>query len=149
MITVKRYTKRTLIAALSLAALLKLPTLVGAEEPIIEFRGMPQRVTSVGCQKTSDKAISTEKAEEFICLIHKIDGRYYWASRENRELLKVQSGCFINYIAVGEGGYVKVINPAQRSAVAFLGESEVKYDYVEHLLAFGLSSIAYYGKQSE
>lgn len=143
-----KYTKSTLIAAVSLAALLKLPTLTGAEEPQIEFIGIPERITAVGYEKPADKALSNKEAKEFLCVIHKIEDRYYWTSRENREVLKVPSGAFTNYIALSGAGYVKVINPSEKSAASFLGETESKYDYVEHLVT-GLKSIIYYGKQSK
>jgi hypothetical protein len=143
---VNKYTKSTLIAAVSLAALL--PTLTGAEEPQIEFTGIPDRITSVGWEQNDGKFLSNEESKQSICVIHKIDDKYYWASRDNRELVKVPSGSFTNYIAINGAGYVKVINPAEKSAASFLGKTEEDFDYVEHLVT-GLKAIIYYGQQSK
>ena len=143
----KKHTKYPLIAAVSLSALLTLPTFALAEKPQIEFIGIPERITAVGYEKPADKTLSNKEAKEFLCVIHKIEDRYYWTSREKREVLKVPSGAFTNYIALSGAGYVKVINPSEKSAASLLGETEAKFDYVEHLVT-GLKAIVYFGKQS-
>jgi hypothetical protein len=141
------YTKSTIIALIGLASLLSFSASVWAEEFQIEFIGIPERVTAVGYEKTIDKNLSDEETREFICVIKKFGDRYYWASRENREVLKVPSGAFTNYMSLSGAGYVKVINQSEKSAASLLGETEAKFDYVEHLVT-GLKAITYYGKQS-
>lgn len=141
------YTKSTIIALVSLAALLTFSASILAEESQIDFIGKPERVTAMGYEKTIDKNLSDTEAGEFICVIKKIGDRYYWASRDNREVLKVPSGAFTNYISLSGAGYVKVINQSEKYAASLLGETEAKFDYVEHLVT-GLKAITCYGKQS-
>ena len=142
-----KYHKINVIKSTCLAALLGFPCWILAAEPKIEFIGIPERITSVGYETPANKNLSNKEAKEFICVIHKIEDKYYWASRENREVLKVPSGAFTNYIALSGAGYVKVINPSLKSAASLLGETETKFDYVEHLVT-GLKAIVYYGKKS-
>jgi hypothetical protein len=68
--------------------------------------------------------------------------RFYWATRENRELQHVRAGAFHYFIASGGAGYIKVFDaqslpPSQRA-------SERRYQYMEHL-TIGLSTITDWG----
>lgn len=85
-----------------------------------------------------------EKAVNLGCVISEIGGRYYWASRENKEMTRQEGGAFITFLAVDGGGYVRIIAPGMKQAVSLTGETEAKFDYVEHLL-IGLKSVTYYG----
>ncbi|MEK6263144.1 MAG: hypothetical protein AABP62_31590 [Planctomycetota bacterium] len=41
------------------------------------------------------------------CVISEIDGKFYWASRENVLMRRVESGAFITYVAANAAGYVR------------------------------------------
>jgi hypothetical protein len=43
-------------------------------------------------------------------LIVKRGGQYFWASREDRQLVQIESGVFDLYIDPRGGGYVKVLD---------------------------------------
>ena len=119
-----------------------------AKEEIV-FTGMPEIKISEGGVNRVPENLTKDKAIKFKCTITKADDKYYWASRENVELVPIASGAFITYWAVNGSGYVRLVKPEMKGEVrklgAVAGDPEEKFDYVEHLL-LGLKSVTYYGK---
>lgn len=109
------------------------------------FNGVPAIKISEGGLERLPEALPTEKATNLRCVISEIGGKYYWATRENKELTRRSAGAFITYSAVDGSGYIRVIDPAYKAAVALASPTESRFDYVEHLL-LGLRSVTYYGK---
>jgi hypothetical protein len=111
-----------------------------------EFKGYPKiKVSEGGVDRKPDTLIEKDAAD-FRCVISQIDGKYYWATRDNKELYKISLGGFITYTAVDGSGYIRVIKPEMKKAAALMGKTESEFDYVEHLL-IGLRSITYFGIQ--
>lgn len=116
-----------------------------AQQPHTEFRGKPLvKVTVSGATATAEK-VPVASAPNLMCVVSKIGDDYYWASRENVPLVKVDAGgAYVTYVAANGAGYVKVLK-AERKALAGAADTTAKeYDYVEHLM-LGLNSITYYG----
>jgi hypothetical protein len=109
------------------------------------FNGVPVIKISEGGLERLPEVLLTEKATNLRCVISEIGGKYYWATRENKELTRRSTGAFITYSAVDGSGYIRVIDPAYKAAVALASPTESRFDYVEHLL-LGLRSVTYYGK---
>jgi len=110
----------------------------------IVFSGMPKmKISEAGTSRVVDE-MSGAKAIEFKCTITKIEDKYYWATRESKEMVLTRSGAFITFIAVNGSGYVRIINPDLKEMASLMGETEEKFDYIEHLL-LGLKTITYYG----
>lgn len=110
----------------------------------IAFTGIPEiKISEGGINRTPEK-LSKYKAMEFKCIITKIDDKYYWTTRENRELIPIQSGAFITFLASNGSGYVRIINHDMKNSASFMGDTEEKFNYIEHLL-LGLKTITYYG----
>ena len=124
-------------------------SLVFAEESII-FTGIPKIKISEGGVSRIPENVTKDKAFQFKCTITKMDDKYYWTSRNNVELLSIDSGAFITYWAANGSGYVRVTKPAMRAEMkrvsAIVGDPEAEFDYVEHLL-LGLKSVTYYGTE--
>ena len=118
-----------------------------AGESII-FTGIPEIKISEGGLSRIPENINSEKALGYKCTISKLDDKYLWTTRENTELIPVESGSYITFLAVNGSGYIRVIKPDMKDVVkqmgAMAGDPEEKFDYVEHLL-LGLKSITYYG----
>jgi YHS domain-containing protein len=124
------------------------------------FSGIPiVKISEGGIERFPEK-ISKKEAANLGCIISKIGGKYYWASRENKQMFRELSGAFIIFFAVDGAGYVKIILPEMKKILLEefkrsprlkeipgleLSETEEKFDYVEHL-SFGLKSVTYYGK---
>ena len=115
---------------------------------LIIFSGIPEIKISEGGLSRIPEKINKEKAMGYKCTISKIGDKYLWTTRENTELIPVENGAYITFLAVNGSGYVRIIKPSKKDVVkqmgAMTGDPEEKFDYVEHLL-LGLKSITYYG----
>lgn len=136
--------KRTI----SILFLLFFATPLFAKETII-FTGIPEIKISEGGTNRVPEILPKERALQYKCTITKIDDKYYWTTRENLQLIPIESGSFITFWAVNGSGYVRIVKPEMRESVrqigAMAGDPEAKFDYAEHLL-LGLKSVTYYGQ---
>ena len=111
----------------------------------IVLSGTPQLRISEGGTSRAIDTLSVDDAAEYKCVVSEVDGKYYWSTRENVELVRVAGGLYVTYIAVNGGGYVRIIDPGFKELMApMMTDEEKRFDYVEHMLT-GLSSISYYG----
>jgi hypothetical protein len=108
------------------------------------FSGIPSIKISEGGVERTPETLSRERAIYVGCVISQIGAKYYWATRENKELIRSKTGAFITFVAVDGAGYIRTVSPEMKRAASLMGETEAKFDYVEHLL-IGLKSITYYG----
>ena len=109
------------------------------------FTGLPSvKVTEGGDERNSEK-IEQSKAASVACIVKEIDGKFFWETRGNKPLLKIDSGAFIIFIAVDGSGYVRLIKPSLKEAASQMSNTEKNFDYIEHLI-LGLRSVTYYGK---
>ena len=106
--------------------------------------GHPTQKTSEGGSTRTVEAVPRAQAVNLNCVISEIGGKYYWATRGNKELLRHVSGAFITYVAVDGSGYVRIIDSKSKTIASSISSTEARFDYVEHLLV-GLRSITYYG----
>ena len=107
--------------------------------------GVPAVKISEGGTDRVVENLKGEKALEAQCTITKVGDKYFWASRNNVELMPIQGGAFLTFVAISGAGYVRMTLPELKDAAALMDGAEKKYDYVEHML-IGLRSVAYYGK---
>lgn len=120
------------------------PVLAVAQAPSTVFRGRPTiKISESGVGRTVDP-IPLGGAVNLECVISQIDDSYYWASRENAQMVRVDAGAFITYIALNGSGNVRVIKPELKASASLMGPTEAQFDYVEHI-ALGLRTVTYYG----
>lgn len=134
---------RTLQTVLVLAAMALLPSMGFAQARTV-FAGIPSVKISEGGVERISENLSRDQAVNLGCVISRIGDDYYWASRENKALVRIEGVAFITFLAVDGAGYVKTVVPGMKKTVSLMGETEMKFDYVEHLL-IGLKSVTYYG----
>ena len=108
------------------------------------FSGTPIVKVSEGGTERVSETLPREKAVNLGCVISEIGGKYYWASRGNKEMVRVVSGAFVTYIALNGSGYVRVIGKNLKDTASLMSPTEESFDYVEHIL-IGLRSVTYYG----
>jgi hypothetical protein len=113
-------------------------------QAVTVFKGQPTVKISEGGVSRVPEQLSYNQAVNFACIISEIGGRYYWASRENKELLRTEGGAFITFVARDGSGVIRIIKPGLKTAASLMSDTEAKFDYVEHLL-IGLRSVIYYG----
>ena len=119
------------------------PVPLFASEQIV-FTGVPRIKVSEGGVERTPEQVSDQKAKQLKCTITEMDGKYYWATRDNLELIRVQSGAYSTFFATNGAGYVRVIDPNKKDVASLAGNTEAEFDYVEHML-LGLRSVTYYG----
>ncbi len=111
------------------------------------FIGTPSlRISVSGIEHTIDK-LDKLNAEKYLCVIEEIDGKLYWKSRDNKHLIKTESGAFSTYTALDGSGYVRIIRSKHKTAASLISETEKNFDYVESL-HLGLGNVSYYGKSN-
>ena len=113
-------------------------------QAVTVLKGRPTVKISEGGVSRLPQQLSYEEAVNLECIVSAINGRYYWASRENKELIRTESGAFITFVASNGAGYIRIIKPDFKAAASLMSDSEATFDYVEHIL-IGLRSVIYYG----
>ena len=110
------------------------------------FVGTPiVKISEAGIERFVEP-IDQNLAPKLSLIISKISGKYYWATRENKELMRRVSGRFIAFVAEDGSGYVRITDPTAKSAASLMSPTEATFDYKEHLL-LGLRSVTYFGKR--
>jgi len=133
------------IAILILVLLLTLSAMQSAGAQVTTvLKGRPIIRISEGGTERVPESLSRETAVNLECVISRIGENYYRASRENKPMIRIEAGAFITFVSVDGAGYVRMIAPGEKKAVSLMGDTEAKFDYVEHLL-IGLKSVTYYG----
>ncbi len=117
---------------------------------VLATPGLAQTVLSARpTVKVESNAASTERVqlsdaeqEQFRLVIKTRDGRYYWMSREGREVIHHASGAFHYFIDPTGSGYVKVFDTGL--VPEFLRDPGPRVQYLEHV-TLGLGTITYWG----
>lgn len=94
---------------MNLSILFHFVWLVAAPQEIVVLNGTPAIRCSSSIQETGNESLSPEDRVKNRVTITKKDGKYFWTTRENRELLHRVSGGFHYFIEPGGAGYVKVM----------------------------------------
>jgi hypothetical protein len=122
-----------------------------AEAQELVFSGIPAlKVYQEGTAHEITKLSAAEAAQRK-CEIREIGGKYYWTSRESRELIRASSGAFTTFVAKDGSGYIRIVTPEIKKiletskifAADLMGNPQ-NFGYAEHL-TFLLSSFTYYG----
>jgi hypothetical protein len=110
------------------------------------FTGLPSvKISEGGVERFAEK-IEPSKAQNISCVIREVDGKFFWVSRENKQLVKIDArGVFLIFLAVDGSGYIRIIKSELKDAASLMSATEKSFDYIEHLL-LGLRSVTYYGK---
>lgn len=112
-----------------------------AVETVVLNTAPSSRVSSSDAN-TKREALSPAQQQEFRLVIKKRDGKYFWASRENRELLYTMSGAFHIFMDPRGGGYVKVFD--KNLLAESFREPGPRFTYLEHNHLW-LNTITYWG----
>jgi hypothetical protein len=99
------------------------------------------RVISREGATSMDSVPGSEGAKFRVTIIRRGD-RYFWTSREDRELLHQTSGMFHYFIDPRGGGYIKVLDT--HMLPASLRERGPRFRYMEHLTLW-LDTITFWG----
>ena len=91
---------------------------------------------------TARQVLSEDEQEEFRVVISTRNSRYFWISREGRELFHSVSGINHWFLDPRGGGYVKVVDTGLLPEA--LRDPGPRFHYIEHL-TLSLGTITYWG----
>lgn len=103
----------------------------GANESVV-LNGVPIVQSKGNIQQSENSQLSENQQKEYRLLITKYGEDYFWATRENRPLIKKQSGDISIFIEPSGAGYIRV------------SEQGGKVLYLEHM-AHGFQTVTYWG----
>ncbi len=119
----------------------------GSQQAVTVFKGRPSLKVSEGGLERSPEQLSRDRAANLECVISQIGDSFYWASRENVELVQIDNGgAFVTFVAVNGSGYVRIVKEESKEAASLMSPTEERFDYVEHV-TIGLRSISYFGSR--
>ncbi|MEK7405958.1 MAG: hypothetical protein AAB225_12690 [Acidobacteriota bacterium] len=110
----------------------QLPELVQIPPAATALEGLPASVASSDEKGTEKKLLNAREAMKNRLLVTIVNGKFYWASRGNRQLQLHESGAF-TYLYQGPGAYIKFTK---------IGN---KFVYMEHANIL-LSTLTYWGE---
>ena len=121
-----------------ITASLLLTSNVFSQEPpaIVIFSGLPIKKDMSDIEGTEQVGLTKSEQWNYRLEIIKKGNKYYWASRENKELLYSKSGDFYNFVEPNAAGYIRIIR------------TEKGVLYMEHL-TIALKNITYWGIATE
>jgi hypothetical protein len=116
---------------IALAVLLLLPVVCVAQE-IVVLEGTPIIQNKSSVNESGNFPLTESQQNESRLIITKKGQKYYWTSRQYRELTKYESGAYTIFLENKGAGYVKTM------------KNEDKVFYMEHM-GIGLETITYWG----
>lgn len=122
------------LAIAVLSTLMCVPT--WAEEIFI---GTPISRTELAGEQVQRTMLDRSSQSEFQVIIQRDGDRYFWKTREMKELERHESGIFVTYQAIDGSGYVRIDSSANASS---------PIGYIEHL-NLGLATLTYQGQVSK
>ena len=126
---------------LTFVALILLSNLTYAEEMVIN--ALPLSAVYSSEASTNREMLNQSKQDENRLVITKDKGNYYWASRDNQELVHISGGAIHVFIEKKGDGYITVFD--QSTLPEAIRSSSLKIQYKEHLRNF-MGSITYWGE---
>ena len=102
----------------------------------VVISGLPIKKDMSDMGGTEQVELSKSDRWNYRLEIVKKGNKYYWASRENRELLFSKSGEFYNFVEPKAAGYIRIT------------KTEKGVLYMEHL-TLGMKNITYWGIATE
>jgi hypothetical protein len=111
-----------------------------------DHRAQPSTKVESGPDGTQHFALTTVQAQKFAVTIIRRGDRYFWASRENRELKHVVIGIYHYFIDLQGGGYVKVEDQSLLSES--MRDPGPSIRYLEQV-TLGLGTLTYWGSAEQ
>ena len=106
----------------------------------VVFRGIPSLRVFATTEQDDRQKLDAAAAQKNECVIVQRGKKYFWASRNNAPLTRVDAPQFTYFIHGGGAGYVKVFTGNRESAKA-------PADYIENINQ-GFEVVTYWGRAS-
>ena len=126
----------SLVAVFLFTATLCAQEVVYTGTPMVRLSGEPGAF--------SEELLSAREADEYKMEISRQEGRYFWKSRENRELRVSRSGVYVTLSC--ESGFIKLVDPMWNEARGlYRDQPGERFDYVE-VMHTQLGLVVYWGR---
>lgn len=136
------------LAAALVVLVLVVPGTGWAQDYVVVFEGRPLRKVESSFERTVPSTLSSDDAFKYAVRIVERQGKYFWASREMRELIRHEAGAYITFFAVDGSGYIRIGIPMMLDLRDQLPAEQRRKEvgYTEHLL-IQFASVTYYGNR--
>jgi hypothetical protein len=104
----------------------------------VVFRGTPSVRLFASIDSETREKLDAEAAKKSECVIVLRKNKYYWASRDNAQMTRIDAPQFTYFVHQGGAGYVKVFTGERNAAKA-------PADYIENITN-GFEVITYWGR---
>lgn len=108
----------------------------------VVFEATPDSRVDSGPESTTRTIVRGEERSKGLLIITRKNRRYFWTTREDRDLIYSRSGAFHLFIAPGGAGYVKVLDTHLLPKDAW--KPGPRYQYIEHV-GLMLGTLTYWG----
>lgn len=108
------------------------PVVCIAQTEVVVIKGTPIIQNKSSVEESVNFQLSESQQAESRLIITRKGHKYYWTSRQDRELAKHESGIYTIFLETKGAGYVKAMKSAD------------KVLYMEHM-GLGLETITYWG----
>jgi hypothetical protein len=123
-------------------AVAQTPARPSPAESATVLQGRPASRTESSDETSKHVTIpDAERAKVAVVIVRK-GGRYFWASRENRELERRVSGAFTYFVDRTEGGYIRVFD--RSTLPESLRPDGPQFEYTEHVPVWR-NTVTYWG----
>ena len=106
----------------------------------VVFRGTPNLRVFATVEKDERQKLDGDTARQNECVVVRRGRKYFWASRNNVELTRVDAPQFTYFVHTGGAGYIKVLTGERKAMNA-------PADYIENINR-GFEVITYWGRVS-
>jgi len=135
--------------ALMLPVLLVSLVLPLSTQERVVFEGRPIKAVEMTFAAVYERELNADESFQYQIRIVERAGRYFWASRQMKEVVRSESGAYVTYHAMDGSGYVRTGNAGLLDLRDMLSEEmrQTEIGYVEHLLQ-QFTSITYFGNRA-
>jgi hypothetical protein len=119
------------VTALFLIQLLSLFLAQAPADSVVVLEGRPVARVESTEHAAQHSAVPPAEQEKLKVVIVRKGNRYFWASRDNRELERRVSGAFRYFIDRTEGGYIRVFD--RSTLPESMRPDGAQFEYTEHV----------------
>lgn len=139
--------KSSRLVVFSITFVLLICSVIFSQQVEVVFVGYPTIKIEVADGQSSTRNLTTSESKENAVVIKREGDKYYWASRQNKELILI-TGTAYNVFLSPEGlGYIKIQSNLLKTVYDQLPkeEKEKAYCFMEHVTN-QLGGITYFGR---
>src|SRR6476659_9775073 len=104
----------------------------------VVFRGTPSLRVHSTFEHDERQTLTGDASDKSECVIVQRGKKYFWASRGNEPMTRIDSQQFTYFVHTGGAGYVKIFTGVR--------DPNSQAEYIEHINQEGFEVVTYWGK---